>query len=272
MEKRWLVLFALAGMWLWEGCTLDWSGLREPDSAKPVLPIVVVGAHGYAPRPMPGIVNAPLPVAEPAARWRPRTHPAGTLLADHEGELWMVMNSAERQIVSGDDSLSYIGLDEGTAIPMSSEEERCLFPLDYQYWSPPSWNWSPVYGPSEEDPGPFLLDWELRTRSRVTLEALRTWGYPSTLIDWFDYGGDEWALFRESDPVGLRTGTLVRTELGIYYVMHDRAYFFTPESLAFDAGYQERETFPLTESRLRELATVTTPLTVDAFNFCPADD
>ncbi len=270
MEKKWVVLFALAGMWLWEGCTLDWSGLGEPDQAVAVPPGVVWADP--SPRLEPVSVTAAIPSTETVTRWRPRTHPAGTLLVDHEGELWMVMNSAERQIVSGDDSLSYIGVDEDTAIPMSPEEERCLFPIDYRYWSPPSWNWQPVYGPSEEDPGPYMLDWDLRTRSRVTFEALQTWGYVPSLIDWFDFGAEEWASFHEAGPVGLRPGTLVRTELGIYYVMHDRAYFFTPESLAADAGYQEREMFHLTESRLRELATVTTPLTEEAFNFCPADD
>ena len=93
-------------------------------------------------------------VPTPVLRWGmsdaepwPRAHPPGTLLVDRAGDLWMVENWLERRLVSGDDILGEIDLGNEDAIPMSEAEERCLVPLDDEYWYPASTGWYDVYSP-----------------------------------------------------------------------------------------------------------------------------
>lgn len=212
--------------------------------------------------------DAPPP---PVAAW-PRSHPIGTLLVDNERELWMVAEGGIRLSVSGDDTLGEIGMDEHDAIPMTAEEERCLFPSS-DYWGPGNFAWQPVYGPHEDDPGPFILDWDRRIRRSVSFEALESWGYYWRWMDYFDGGEDEWQSFTyEGEPVGLRDGTLVHTEYGFYYVVHGRSFFFHPASVAAEAGYHLEDSLSMSDRRLRELAPASTAFTRETFDRCPADE
>ncbi|MSO38483.1 MAG: hypothetical protein EXQ69_09600 [Acidimicrobiia bacterium] len=93
------------------------------------------------------------PTPTPVATW-PRSHPSQTLLVDLLGD---------------------IGLDAHDAIAMTAEEERCLTPST-NVWGPPNYGWQPVYGPDEEDRGPFIIDWTANTRHRTSLEALKSYG------------------------------------------------------------------------------------------------
>lgn len=213
------------------------------------------------------------PVFDRESEWRPRSHPFGTLLVDHRDELWMVGADGGRLPVSGDDSLGNVGLDEHDAIPMSLEEERCLTPDESRYWGSGNEAWWPVYGPYEEDPGPFILDWARYERRPVSREVLESWGYYWRWMDYFDGGEDEWSSFAFLDePVPFRDGSLARTELGTYYLVHGRAYLFRPAELALEVGYREEDMQMMSEHRLRQLAVVTTSLRREHFDLCPADE
>lgn len=207
----------------------------------------------------------------PGLLWQPRWHPEGTLLADHDRELWMVTGHGTRNIVSGDDTLGNISLDEHDAIAMSLEEEACLTPNDVDYWGPGNNNWQPIYGPDEDDRGPFVLDWGNLIRYRTTPEALESWGYYYRWTDYYDGGMDDWESFTDAETlVTLRDGTVVRTELGVYYILHERAYLFRPASLAIRVGYREEQMQEMYEARMRDLVRVTTSFTRDLFDACPA--
>jgi hypothetical protein len=206
----------------------------------------------------------------PIVTW-PRSHPVGTLLVDHDDALWMVIEQGIRAPVSGDDTLGNISLDEGDATPMTLEEERCLRPAD-DYWGPGNWDWWPVYGPDEADPGPFILNGVTRTRRPVSNEALESWGYYWRWMDYFDGGEDEWLSYAfDPEPIPLRDGTLVHTEHGFYYVVHGRSFYFRPSELVAQAGYHPESAIWMRDTRLRELAPVSTALDYETFNLCPAD-
>ncbi len=236
---------------------------HAPDTGHvPELDIDVVASYRLPP--------TNLGVADDLVEW-PRSHPAGTLLVDHLGELWMVVSGGVREQVSGDDTLGEVGLDEHDAIPMSAEEERCLTP-SLDYWDPGNWHWWPVYGPTEEDPGPFILDWERYVRRPISLETLESWGYYTRWLDSFDGGEDEWSSYAfEDDPVPMRDGALVHTEHGFYYVVHGRSFFFNSLGLVSEAGYHPENALLIPDHRLRELAPASIAFTRETFALCPAE-
>ncbi len=212
-----------------------------------------------------------LSIPEPVATW-PRSHPAGTLLVDHDRELWMVIEDGLRAPVSGDDTLGEIGLDEHDATPMTLEEERCLHPVD-DYWGPGNYGWRPVYGPNESDPGPFMLDGALHVRRPVSTETLESWGYYWRWMDYFDGGEDEWASYTfDPSSLPIRDGTLVHTEYGFYYVVHGRSFYFFPNDLIAATGYHAENALWMRDQRLRELAPASIRFDYDTFNRCPADE
>ncbi|MCE9586570.1 hypothetical protein K8R04_04635 [Candidatus Uhrbacteria bacterium] len=210
------------------------------------------------------------PDPTPVATW-PRSHPSGTLLVDHVGDLWMVADHGIRMQVSGDDTLGEIGLDEHDATMMTLEEERCLTP-SLDYWGPPNYSWQPVYGPDEADRGPFVIDWAHNTRHRTSIEALDSYGYYTRWIDGFDSPGDAWSLLAEGDPVGIRDGTIVHTQHGFYYVVHGRSFWFNPPDLVAEAGYHPENALWMLDSRLREIAPASTSFEHETFDICPADE
>jgi hypothetical protein len=209
------------------------------------------------------------PDPAPVATW-PRSHPVGTLLADHLGDLWMVTADGIRMNVSGDDTLGEISLDEHDATPMTLEEEHCLRPVD-DYWGPPNYAWQPIHGP-EADPELYVLDWEHHLRHPTSFEALDSYGYYTPWLDYFDGGDDEWSSFTNADPIGIRDGTLVHTEHGFYYVVHGRSFWFNPSDLVAEAGYQPEDALWMRDSRLRELAPASTSFNYETFDRCPADE
>ena len=218
-----------------------------------------------------------VPIEEPMASlelhpvWHPRSHPQGTLLVDHDREIWMVTRDGVRQPVSGDDTLGLISLDEHDAVAMTLEEEACLVPDESEHWGPGNEAWWPVWGPDEEDSGPFIIDWDRHTRYRTSIAALESWGYYWRWMDWFDGGADEWASYTDaSATIGIRDGTLARTELATYYVVHGRSYAFLPASVATDAGYTDTHVLRLTEAQLRDHAPAATFLDRSSFERCPA--
>ncbi|MCC6563352.1 hypothetical protein IT087_00490, partial [Candidatus Uhrbacteria bacterium] len=264
MRKLYLV-FAFVVAWPLPGCVAGEGDLRDPEMMAPEpvgefhLPRIEAEAFD-----IPRVRETLDPV------WQPSWHPQGTLLVDAAGDLWMVGEHETRLPVSGDDTLGYVSLDEHDAIPMSPDEERCLVPDESRYWGPGNYAWWPVYGLYEEDRGPFILDGERFVRRPVSHEVLESWGYYWRWMDYFDGGEDEWLSYTfEDDPVPFRDGSLARTELGTYYLLHGRAYLFRPAELALEAGYREEDMQMMNETRLRELAIVTTSFTRETFETCP---
>jgi hypothetical protein len=214
-------------------------------------------------------VVADAPILEP---WRPRTHLQGTLLVDRAGELWMMGADAVRLRVSGDDTLGLIAMDDGDAIPMSEEAERCLAVSDLD-WGPGNENWAPYYPPGDDDTGPYMLDGVLLERRPVSREALISWGYSWDWIESYDGGDEEWSSYTLVDePVPLRDGTIVHTEYGFYYVARGRSYYFRPTVLAAEVGFRLEDSLSIPDRRLREIAPVAFALTRETFDRCPADD
>jgi hypothetical protein len=265
-------------VWLLIGCEFDRSSLVENDAGVtadasqhlPTLDIDVITGRSLP----PGfdIVPDPSP-PDPAlvATW-PRLHPVGTLLVDHLGDLWMVIEDGVRAPVSGDDTLGEISLDEHDATSMTLEEERCLRTVD-DYWGPSNNSWWPVYGPTEEDPGPFILDGFHHVRRPVSHETLESWGYYWRWMDYFDGGEDEWLSYAyDPEPIPIRDGTLVHTEYGFYYVVHGRSFWFNPDDLVAAAGYHPENALWMRDSRLRELAPASTSFNHETFDRCPADE
>lgn len=255
-------------IFLFSGCVLDRS---------PLGPAYAVPDAATSPNirldPEPPMLDLDLldPDAGPAPAVWPRSHLVGTLLVDHEDQLWMVVEDGLRMPVSGDDTLGLISLDESDAIRMTPEEERCLTPAE-DYWGPDNFNWWPVYGPHEEDPGPFILDGALWSRRPVSIEALESWGYYWRWMDGFDGGEDEWEMYVfDERPIPIRDGTLVHTEYGFYYVVHGRSFYFSPTELVAEAGYHPESALWMRDRRLRELAPASTALTRESFDFCHAD-
>lgn len=200
----------------------------------------------------------------------PSTHPQGTLLVDADGQLWMMTGDGLRAPVSGDDTLGLIGMDESDAVRMTEAEESCTTETN-DYWGPGNNHWWPVYGPLEGDSGPFVLDWMNLERRPISLEVLESWGYYTRWLDWFDGGMDEWDAYTfNPEPLALRDGTLVQTEIGLYYIVHARAFLFHPTGLAHEAGYRTEEAMLMSESRLRELAPPAFALTRESFGRCPS--
>jgi hypothetical protein len=266
-------------VWLFlGGCVFE----RSPQYLTPDA-----GAAADASRPLPRLDNVikgdtpPLsfdilpdpspPDPASVAVW-PRSHPVGTLLVDHLGDLWMVIDDGVRAPVSGDDTLGVISLDEHDATLMTLEEERCVRPTD-DYWGPQNYNWWPVYGPTEEDPGPFILDGSTITRRPVSHETLESWGYYWRWMDYFDGGEDEWLSYAfDPTPIPIRDGTIVHTEHGFYYVVHGRSFWFSPRDLVDEAGYHPENALWMRDTRLRELAPASTSFNHETFNRCPADE
>ncbi|MCC7522454.1 hypothetical protein IT407_01460 [Candidatus Uhrbacteria bacterium] len=255
-------------MFLLSGCLLDRAPLGPP------LPTSDAGSFPsvhFNPEP-PVLDRGLLPpdADEGPAPW-PRTYLVGSLLVDHEDQLWMVVDDGIRMPVSGDDTLGYISLDESDAVRMTLEAERCLTPVE-DYWGPDNFNWWPVYGPHEGDEGPFILDSVLGTRRPVSIEALESWGYYWRWMDSFDGGEDEWAMYAfDERPIPIRDGTLVHTEYGFYYVVRGRSFYFSPTELVAEAGYHPESALWMRDRRLRELAPASTSLTRESFDYCPAE-
>jgi hypothetical protein len=264
--RKLFAVFAFSVTWLMPCCVAGEGDVRDPEMMpEPVreheLPHIDRAAYE--------VPRLDVPFDPP---WFPSWHPQGTLLEDAAGDLWMVGEHDTRLMVSGDDTLGYVSLDEHDAIAMSPLEERCLAPNLEQYWGPGNYDWWPVYGPYEEDPGPFILDGLRHVRRPVAHEALESWGYYWRWMDYFDGGEDEWMSYAfDPEPVPFRDGSLARTELGIYYLLHGRAYLFRPAELAFEVGYREEDMQMMHEARLRELAIVTTSFTRETFETCPSE-
>lgn len=263
----------LMSCFLFIGCVLDPSSvaLAETDAG------IVADAELMTPRPDASCAEAAdAPGSEPDSpplvpAW-PRSHPVGTLLIDQDDALWMVVEYGVRAPVSGDDTLGYISLDEGDATAMTREEERCLATID-DYWGPGNFDWWPVYGPDEADPGPFILNGVTHTRRPVSNEALESWGYYWRWMDYFDGGEDEWLSYAfDPEPIPLRDGTLVHTEYGYYYVVHGRSFYFRPSELVAQAGYHPENAIWMRDARLRELAPASTSMDYETFNLCPVDE
>ncbi len=266
--KKLSLLFAFVGLLLIQGCVADEGGFQDPE-----MPPEPVGEFHQSRIDAEAIETPALPRLRDSLEplWFPRWHPEGTLLVDAADNLWMAGELGTRLEVSGDDSLGNIGLDEHDAISMSPEEERCLIPLWGEYWESGNYAWQPIYGPDEENRGPFILDWEHHIRRPVAHEVLESWGYYWRWMDYFDGGEDEWlTLVYQDEPIPFRDGSLARTELGTYYLLHGRAYLFRPAELALEVGYREEDMQRMSEVRLRELARVTTSLTRETFDTCPA--
>lgn len=267
--------FMLVGLLI--GCEIDQRPLLAPTDAGipadasqplPTLQIDVFSGRSL-PLELDFMPDLSPPDPAPVAMW-PRSHPVGTLLVDHLGSLWMVIEDGVRAPVSGDDTLANISQDEHDATSMTLEEERCLRTID-DYWGPPNYAWQPVHGP-EEDPELYVLDWERRLRHPVTYEALDSYGYYTPWLDYYDGGDDDWTSFANAEPVGIRDGTLVHTEHGFYYVVHNRSFWFNPPGLVSTAGYQPEDALWMRDSRLRELAPASTSFNYDTFDRCPADE
>ena len=215
-------------------------------------------------------LHTPLEILYPSHGW-PRPHPVGTLLADHRGDLWMVAVGGRRVFVPGDDLLGEAGLDDGDAIPMTAEEERCLPGDEDELRIPDILDWAPYYG-AGEDENLYVLNWPLMERRLTSPEAMRSWGRDPDWIDWYDFVTTEWSSFRDIDPdFNLRDGTLVQTESALYIVSRGRSYIFTPPELAAEAGYHPEDALMIREARLRALAPVAFAITHDSFAHCPAD-
>ncbi len=274
MKKR-LIPFVLVGAWLIQGCVPVGGGFGDAgtvdESVDGGLGAVVRldEASHFVDFAGEVFIDAP-PLA---SVWRPRWHPQGTLLRDGSRDLWMTVSSSRRRPVAGDDVLGEVGLDDRNAILMTSEEERCLLPEpDDEYWYPENYAWQPLYGPYEYE-NLYLVDWEHRTRRIASIEALDSWGYFTPWLDYFDGRLEMWeSLALLEEPLRFRDGALVRTDIATYFLLHGRAYIFYPQSLAEEAGYRSEEMLRMTESRLRALALVTTALTRDLFDSCPADE
>lgn len=206
----------------------------------------------------------------PEPAW-PRSHPTGTLLVDHEHGLWMVGESGTRLPIRGSDDIGAVGLLPRDAIPMTHEEERCLTPVA-EYWTAPNTNWWPVYGPDEDDPGPFIVDWEAGFRYPISLEALKSYGYYIDLIDDYDDPTMAWSDLGIGDTIGLREGSLVHTQYGFMYVVHGRSFYLSPRDLVADAGFHPENAVWMSDQRLRELAPPSFEMTHDTFDLCPADE
>lgn len=208
---------------------------------------------------------------EPGRLWRPRSHPIGTLLVDGAGELWMVAEGGRREYVAGDDLLGEVALDDGDAISMSPEEERCL-PTTGTEWSPEILSWEPLWGYGDDE-NLYVLRQQTYERRLTTPEALLSWGRDAEWIDWYQGQPGTWELFRDIEPdFGMRDGTLVRTELGLYYVARGRSYPFVPSSLAVEVGYRAEAELAMSEARLRAQAPTAFSLTRAVFDRCPADE
>lgn len=255
-------------VFVFSGCLLDRSPLGPPISASDAGSFPNIRFN-----PDPPVLDLDLldpDAGEAPASW-PRTYLVGTLLVDHEDQLWMVVDDGVRMPVSGDDTLGLISLDENDAVSMTLEAERCLTPVE-DYWGPANFNWWPVYGPHEEDPGPFVLDGSVFSRRPVSIEALESWGYYWRWMDSFDGGEDEWEMYIfDPQPIPIRDGTLVHTEYGFYYVVRGRSFYFSPTELVAEAGYHPESALWMRDRRLRELAPASTALTRESFNYCPAE-
>ncbi len=201
----------------------------------------------------------------------PRSHPEGTLLVDHEHALWMVGEHGFRLPISSSDDIGAVGLLPRDATAMTSEEERCLTPAADR-WNPPNADWWPVYGPDEQDPGPYAVDQAALVRYPISLEAVKSYGYYIDLLDFYDDPVVEWSSLAVGDPIGLREGTLVHTEYGFSYVAHGRSFYLSPLDLVADAGFHPENSLSMSDLRLRELAPPAFEMTRDSFDFCPADE
>lgn len=206
----------------------------------------------------------------------PNAHPPGTLLIDHLGDLWMVENWLERRLVSGDDILGEINLGDETAIPMSEAEERCLIPVDDEYWYPASTGWYDYYSPVSDDistasdDGFWLINWDRRLRRRSSIDARKSWGYGPWTND-FTEGDGDWASFRPvGGPLGFRDGSLYVTEYDEYYYMiDDRAWLIDPV-LAESVGYNLADAHHTLHDRFFRQTSYFGELVREFFTICPA--
>jgi len=234
MAKRLFVFgFVFVCSWFMVGCVVDEAHALDLKIEPPVAHLNLV------PELRPGLDLGPGP--DPI--WRPRAHPPGTLLEDGAGELWMVENWLERRLVSGDDILGEVGLNEVDAIPMSAAEEHCIVPLDDEYWYPRSTGWYEYYSPvfdevtPSEDSGLWLLSWDRHLRRRSSPDALKSWGFSPWIDDFDEYDGD-WSSFRPiGRPLGFRDGSMFLTERDEYYYMIDDVAWRIDPVLAVSAGY-----------------------------------
>jgi len=257
--KKMLPLFAVLG-----GCVLAAPAPLEAQDAPPFDPPEF---H------LPSARVEGLPELELHETWHPRSHPMGTLLLDSSRHLWMVTGSGLRRPVNGDDTLGEIGLGFEDAIPMSDEEERCVVAdRGSDYWYPEIEDWHPVFGPYEDE-NLYVLNWDSLERRITSPEAMQSYGLNTMWIDWFDASDEQWYMFEDEDPpFPMRDGALVRTELGLYYVVHGRSYYFWPQTLAEEAGYHTESALEMHDARLRDVAPAAFTLERWGFELCPADD
>lgn len=277
MRKR-LIPFVLVGAWLVQGCVPGEGSFGDAGTAGGnVDGGLAVDAERAADRRLievrfdldqEFVIDAP-----PLLRFRrPLTHPPGTLLVDRDRGLWMVVNWFERRFVSNAELVGEVGVDVRGAIRMSSGEERCLVPDASEYWEPENFAWQPLYGPYKDE-NLYLVDWDQRTRRIASVEALRSWGYSPHWINQFDGLDEQWNSLEDVEPpLPFRDGTVLRTEEGVFFLLHGEAHPFTPPDLVFEAGYRERDFLDLPHSRLEDLAGFGDPFTRETFTVCPADE
>lgn len=250
MTKRWFVFaFVCVCSWFMVGCIED-------------------DAHAQ------DLELGPVPVPDPV--WRPSAHPPGTLLSDSAGNLWMVENWLERRLVSGDDILGEVELNDADAIPMSAAEERCLIPVDDEYWYPRSTGWYDYYSPVSDDistvadDGLWLINRDRQLRRRSSPDAFKSWGFGPWTNDFTDGDGD-WASFRPiNSPLGFRDGSMFLTERGEYYYMIDDGAWRIDPVLAESVGYNLDLSIRTTHDRFFRQTHFVGELVREAFSICPA--
>lgn len=250
---------------LFAGCVAGVPASAEAQSGDPSAPVNIRFE-------LPSSRDAHLSGFEYHEPWHPRSHPDGTLLVDHERVYWMAQADGIRRIVTGDDVLGDAGLGFGDAVRMSPEEERCLPADDFSPWWAPNNGWWAVYGPGDDETL-YVLNGDSLERRVTTEEAERSWGRDPMWIDWFDGPDAEWQSYEDVDPpFPMRDSTLVHTELGYYLVVHGRSFYFWPQTLLEEAGYDPANAMQLTDARLREVAPAAFTLERSSFEWCPADD
>ena len=205
--------------------------------------------------------------SEAIPMWRPRWHPMGTLLKDASGDFWMVENPFERAPAFSSDLLAEVGLRGRNAISMSSEEERCLAPVNDHDWAPREIDgWEPAADVRGQT---WVYHSALGFRRMASSEVLASWGF-SSHPRFFPGTVEVWRNLRVVNPLGFRDGQLIQTETGTYYLMHNEAWNFEDETLLEEAGYTASTLLHTTDARLFDQLDLVGTFTHEDFSACTA--